>query len=196
MNCHDLQNSWDNYRDDPAALTGAERAAIEGHLRRCPACAAVWARESAWLDSLAAEAADPLPAAGGFRASILNKWDAQMDRRRNPVLARIGWMFWPSLAAAAALALAVMIGPARPGGRPNMFATGGQRHRVHLGALVAAIGRSDLLHPARMLGGLKKQSSQLAANVTQEVTPDGGDLFDPAELFSPRGTAPPTTPRG
>jgi hypothetical protein len=196
MNCSDLQNAWDAYRDAPDALPAADRAAIEEHLRRYRACAAMRAREDAWLDILAADAGGELPSAGAFRAGVLAKWDAKRERRQNPILARIGWLLWPTLAAAAAIALAVLIGPALPGGRPNMLAAGSGRHRVHLGALVQAIGHSKLLHPGRMLGDLKKQSSELAANVGEEVAPDGSGLPDPADIFAPASGAPSSTPRG
>jgi anti-sigma factor RsiW len=196
MNCSELQAAWDTYRDAPADLPAAQRAAIEEHLRRCAACAVLWDREGAWLDDLAAEASTPPAAAGSFRASVLAQWDQQRARSRSPILGRIGWLLWPPLAAAAAVALAVLIVPGLPPGRSGAISPGVRTHRVHLGAMVQAIEHSYFLRPGRVLGDLKKHGSELAANVSAEVSLDASGLPDPAEFFAPAPAAQSPTPRG
>jgi hypothetical protein len=181
MNCTELATSWDAYRDHPEALPQRQRLAIEEHLHSCPTCEALWAQESAWLGDLAAETASAPGSAGGFRGAVLAQWDAAHAKARGPILARLGFLAWPALAAAAAVLLAVLIAPQAP--VPT-------RRPVPLGALVRGLEHSYILRPARLLGLAKTHAAQLASNLDNALSLSPSDIPDPADFFAPAPDAP------
>jgi hypothetical protein len=150
----------------------------------------LWANESAWLGDLATEAAETPAATGGigkFRGQTLARWDEARDKARNPIFARLRFLAWPTLAAAAAVALAVLLAPQAPLPTPV-------RRPVHVGTLVQALERSYLFRPSQLLGTAKKHASELAANVSAEFSLSTSDIPDPADFFAPAPEAP--APRG
>ena len=190
MNCSEMQTIWDACRDQPGSLPQRERAAFAEHLRRCPACAALWADESGWLVDLAAEAAQAPASPGGlgkFRGQTLARWDEERGRTRNPILARLRFLAWPTLAAAAAVVLAVFLAPQAPLPTPV-------RRPIHVGTLVQALEHSYIFRPGQLLGTAKKHASELAANVSDNFSISTSDIPDPADFFAPAPEAP--TPRG
>ena len=190
MNCSQMRTIWDAYRDEPDSLQPGQRLAFAEHLRRCPMCARLWANESAWLADLAAEAADAPAASGGvgkFRGETIARWDEARDRARNPILARLRFLAWPTLAAAAAVVLAVFLAPQAPLPTPV-------RRPIHVGTLVQALEHSYIFRPGQLLGTAKKHASELAANVSDNFSISTSDIPDPADFFAPAPEAP--TPRG
>ncbi len=111
MNCNELNNAWDEYRD--GTLPEDRRAAVAAHLLACGRCAERYKRESAWLAMLADEPA--VHGGDAFAAAVIDR----LDRRDDQPVAKIGWRRW-AVAAAVLIAglLTTVVMMNGPQGRP------------------------------------------------------------------------------
>ena len=70
MNCHDISEYWDDYRD--GTLDSQDRGRFAAHLSACSRCAGLYERETGYLAELNDAAGAPQDA--GFVDAVMARW--------------------------------------------------------------------------------------------------------------------------
>ena len=139
MDCHQARELFEEHRR--RELEPERTAAVEGHLRECPACRAAWAREEAVSRLVRALPRLPAPPALVRQVRVLG-----VHRRGLP-----GWIGRPWVAAAlAAVVVAAVLMPwvRRPAERP--------------GDIVDALIQSGVAEHRRILLGLEAEPREIS----------------------------------
>ncbi len=195
MNCHEIENILEDELNGELSLT--QLAAMEQHLRDCPACAAKRKQDAAWLAVLTTSEADANDDAAGrdataFTQAVLDQWQpAQTASRpvqtqpphrlpRSRTMTHRFTLYVGVGALAAAIALALLVDLKMPTSRH-----GQPQDLTPVSAMARQFTNEALVQPQRLLSGMHQTSRLLAWRPDPAMLLPAG-IPDPAQFISPR----------